>query len=119
MVSTMADSRLAKLRKIALALPETHEELTWEVHPTFRVRKKIFVIVAEDHSTINVKADPEERPALLANTERFYLPPYVGSKGWIGIHLTAGVDWKEVAELVTTSYCMIAPKTLARLVVAS
>jgi len=112
----MAESRLARLRKIALALPETHEELTWEDHPTFRVRKKIFVIVAADGSSINLKADPDERPALLANEQRFYLPPYVGSKGWIGMYLTKGVDWAEVAELVTTSYCMIAPKTLAKLV---
>ena len=110
----MAESRLAKLRKIALALPETHEELTWETHATFRVRKKIFVIVSEDQSSINMKADPDERPALLANEERFYRPAYVGTKGWIGMRLTKGVDWNEVAELVTTSYCMIAPKTLAR-----
>jgi predicted DNA-binding protein (MmcQ/YjbR family) len=114
----MPESRVAKLRKIALALPETHEELTWEAHPTFRVRKKIFVIVAADHSSINMKADPDERPALLANEERFFLPAYVGSKGWIGMYLTKGVDWSEVAELVTTSYCMIAPKTLAKLVYA-
>lgn len=112
----MAESRLARLRKIALALPETHEELTWETHATFRVRKKIFVIVSEDQSSISLKADPDERPALLANEERFYLPAYVGSKGWVAMYLTKGVDWGEVAELVTTSYCMIAPKTLARLV---
>ena len=115
----MADVSLAKLRKIALALPETHEELTWEDHPTFRVRKKIFVIAAADGLSISMKADPDERPALLENAERFYLPPYVGSKGWIGMHLGKGVDWNEVAELVTTSYCMIAPKTLARSVAGS
>jgi predicted DNA-binding protein (MmcQ/YjbR family) len=107
---------LAKLRKIALALPETHEELTWE-SPNFRVRKKIFVMAAPDGTTISMKADPDERPALLENGERFYLPPYVATKGWIGMRLTAGVDWNEVAELVTTSYCIIAPKTLARRVV--
>jgi predicted DNA-binding protein (MmcQ/YjbR family) len=114
----MAESRLAKLRKIALALPEATEEFTWE-SPNFRVRKKIFVMAAPDGSSISMKADPDERPALLENEARFYLPPYVATKGWIGMHLTAGVDWSEVAELVTTSYCIIAPKTLARLVTSS
>ena len=109
---------MAKLRKIALALPETHEELTWET-PNFRVRKKIFVMATAGGAGMSVKADPDERPALLENADRFYLPAYVASKGWIGMHLTTGVDWDEVAELVTTSYCIIAPKTLARMVTAS
>ena len=77
------------------------------------------MIAAADGLSISMKADPDERPALLENAQRFYLPPYVGSKGWIGMHLGKGVDWNEVAELVTTSYCMIAPKTLARSVMAS
>ena len=117
----MAESRLAKLRKIALVLPEAHEEFTWE-SPNFRVRNKIFVMAASDGSSISMKADPDERPALLENEDRFYLPPYVATKGWIGMHLTAGVAGEPVvllAELVTTSYCIIAPKTLVRLVVAS
>jgi predicted DNA-binding protein (MmcQ/YjbR family) len=62
-----------------------------------------------------VKADPAEREALLAQGEPFYLPPYVGGKGWVGIRLdAAGTDWDEVAELIATSYCLIAPKRLAR-----
>jgi predicted DNA-binding protein (MmcQ/YjbR family) len=114
--STMAERNLAKLRKICLALPETHEVLTWGEHPTFRVRNKIFVLVGADAATISIKADAEEREALLADEKRFYYPPYVGSKGWVGVHLTGRVDWTELRELIVTSYCIIAPKTLARTV---
>jgi predicted DNA-binding protein (MmcQ/YjbR family) len=51
---------------------------------------------------------------LLTQGEPFYFPPYVGSKGWVGIRLDdARTDWEEVAELIATSYCLIAPKRLA------
>ena len=89
---------------------------TWE-HPTFRVgsgRGKMFCIAAEDGSSIRVKADPIEREALLEQGDPFYVPAYVGHKGWLGVQLDdAHVDWEEVAELIATSYCLIAPKRLA------
>ncbi|MEY2570014.1 MAG: hypothetical protein QOE63_364, partial [Acidimicrobiaceae bacterium] len=80
----------------------------------FRVRKKIFAMCDDDATAVSMKADPEERVALLEDETRFFLPHYVGSKGWVGVVLTGKVDWDEVRELVTTSYCLIAPKTLAR-----
>ena len=105
-----------RVRALCLALPEAFELETWD-HPTFRVgtgRGKIFCTAAPDGSTITLKADPIEREALLAQGEPFYVPPYVGSKGWVGIR--AGderVDWEEVAELIATSYCLVAPSRLA------
>lgn len=105
---------LVRLRKISLALPETRELVTWEDHVTFRVRKKIFVIVSGDGNSITIKADPAERDALLGDAARYFVPAYVGGRGWIGVKLAGAVDWDEVAELITTSYCLIAPKTLAR-----
>jgi predicted DNA-binding protein (MmcQ/YjbR family) len=108
-----------RVRTLCLALPEAFELLAWE-HPTFRVgsgRGKIFCIAAADGSTVSIKADPIEREALLAEGEPFYLPPYVGAKGWIGVQ-TERVDAGELAELIATSYCLIAPKRLARLVTA-
>jgi predicted DNA-binding protein (MmcQ/YjbR family) len=101
-----------------LALPEAFEAETWD-HPTFRVgggKGKIFCLAAGDGSSIRLKADPAERGALLAQGEPFYPPPYVGGKGWVGVKLGRGSDWEEVAELIATSYCLIAPKRLARLV---
>ena len=101
---------------LCLALPDAFEVETWG-HPTFRVgggKGKIFCIAADDGSSMRLKADPAEREALLAQGEPFYMPAYVGGKGWVGMDLGRGTDWEEVAELVATSYCIIAPKRLAR-----
>jgi predicted DNA-binding protein (MmcQ/YjbR family) len=114
-------SSLDRARALCLALPEAFELETWD-HPTFRVgsgRGKIFCTAAQDGSSLTVKADPIEREALLVQGDPFYVPPYVGGKGWVGV-LTerAGTDWEEVAELIATSYCLIAPKRLAEKVTA-
>jgi predicted DNA-binding protein (MmcQ/YjbR family) len=110
---------LDRVRKLCLALPDAFEVETWD-HPTFRVgggRGKIFCIAADDGSSIRLKADPPERDALLAQGDPFYLPGYVGHKGWVGVKLDRpGIDWEEIAELIATSYCLIAPKRLARTV---
>jgi predicted DNA-binding protein (MmcQ/YjbR family) len=104
-----------RIRKIALALPETHEELTWGEDVNFRVGKKIFCFPGDQAMTI--KADPDERESLLAD-DRFTIAPYVGRFGWLRMDVTGKVDWSEVAELITTSYCLIAPKKLAKQVMA-
>ena len=107
---------IERVRTLCLALPESFELETWE-HPTFRLgrgRGKIFCTAAGDGSSITVKAEPVEREALLTQGEPFYFPPYVGSKGWVGIHLDhARTDWEEVAELISISSCLIAPRCLA------
>jgi predicted DNA-binding protein (MmcQ/YjbR family) len=116
----MAAGPLERLRALCLALPEAFERETWQ-HPTFRVgggKGKIFCTAASDGSSATVKADPEEREALLAQGEPFFMPPYVGGKGWVGIRLDRRTDWDEVAELIATSYCLIAPKRLAQKVTA-
>jgi predicted DNA-binding protein (MmcQ/YjbR family) len=111
---------LEMIRKLCLAMPEAFEVEAWE-HPTFRVgsgRGKIFCTAAEDGSSVTMKADPIERAALLDQGEPYYFPPYVGGKGWIGVRLDRRTDWEEVAELIATSYCLIAPKRLAEQVTA-
>jgi predicted DNA-binding protein (MmcQ/YjbR family) len=108
---------IERVRTLCLALPESFELETWD-HPTFRLgsgRGKIFCTAASDGSSITVKADPVEREALLTQGEPFYLPRYVGSKGWVGIRLDhARTNWDEVAELIAISYQLIAPKRLAQ-----
>ena len=105
-----------RMREIALALPETHEELTWGEDVNFRVGKKIFLFPGEERMTI--KADPAEREALLASG-RFEVAAYVGRFGWLTMVVPkrpTKAEWEEIAELIATSYCLIAPKRLAKLV---
>jgi len=115
-VAKPANERLfARLRAICLALPEAAEKATWEI-PTFRVGEKIFAM-AHDPGTVWCKAPPGVQAILVgAAPERFFVPPYVGHKGWIGFCLDRSTDWAEVAALIRRSYRMTAPKRLAALV---
>jgi predicted DNA-binding protein (MmcQ/YjbR family) len=107
---------IERVRALCLALPEAFERETWD-HPTFRVgsgRGRIFCTAAPDGSTITLKADPVEREALLAQGDPFYVPPYVGNKGWLGVRTDQSrLDWQDVAELIATSYCLVAPRRLS------
>lgn len=104
---------MERIRAIALALPEATEELTWGTSVNFRVRNKIFCFPGEGDS-IMVKAERDELPALLEDP-RVRPAPYLARGGWIVLDFgNAAVDWEEVRELLHTSYCLIAPKTLAR-----
>jgi predicted DNA-binding protein (MmcQ/YjbR family) len=109
---------LARLRKVCLSLPEAEEIETWG-HPTFRVRKKIFVgCGASDEGRVQMtcKAPPGEQRALVSSDpSRFFVPAYVGNRGWVGMWLDGPVDWDEVAELVEESYRLTAPKKLSAL----
>ena len=81
--------------------------------PTYRIANKIFAMERPQDDTVAVwcKAPPGSQAILVgADPARFFVPPYVGPKGWIGIRLDARVDWKEVATLVERSYRLIAPK---------
>ena len=106
---------LQRVRKICLAFPETSEKIAWG-HPTFRVRDKIFAMPRGDDGRISLwgKAPPGSQAVLVgADPQRFFVPPYVGSKGWIGIRLDRDPDWSEVAAIVRRSYRLVAPKRLA------
>ena len=107
-----------QLRRICLAMPEAAEKKAWG-DPTYRVRNKIFAMEKRGDGKISVwcKAPPGSQEILLGSgPETFFVPPYVGHKGWIGMRLDAGPDWDEVAVVVARSYKLIAPKTLAALV---
>jgi predicted DNA-binding protein (MmcQ/YjbR family) len=107
---------LLRLRPICLALPEAHERETWG-EATFRVREKIFCmhIADADEPALWCKAPPGSQAILVgADPRRFFVPAYVGHKGWVGMRLDKRVDWREVALLVTRSYRLTAPKKLVR-----
>ena len=98
------------LRALALALPETREQLTWDVHPTFRVGAKIFAILSEDGASVRLKATREAQAALVGSEpETFFVPAYVGRHGWVGVQL-GSVDPQELRELVEDAWRLTAPK---------
>jgi predicted DNA-binding protein (MmcQ/YjbR family) len=104
---------LARLRRICLALPEAEERETWDT-PTFRVREKIFCMAMTAPLAIWLKAPRGSQELLIeAAPERFFRPPYLGHKGWVGVNLTGRPDWAEVEALVRRSYSLIAPRGLA------
>jgi predicted DNA-binding protein (MmcQ/YjbR family) len=115
----MDDHRLTRFTKICLALPEATRQMMGR-HAGFHVRKKTFAYFLDDHHGdgivgINCKVLPGDNAALVgSNPAKFYMPAYVGAKGWVGLRLDVGkVDWEEVEELVTHSYRLVAPKRLA------
>lgn len=106
------ERQLARMRELCMALPEATEEVTWGTDVNFRVRKKIFCFPG-DGGSLTVKADRDELPALLADA-RVKPAPYLARGGWIRLDLSTGrVDWREIDELIRTSYSLIAPKKLA------
>jgi predicted DNA-binding protein (MmcQ/YjbR family) len=111
----MSETPLDRLRSICLALPEASEKEAWG-DPTFRVKDKIFAMQKSGDGRVSVwlKAPPGSQAILVgAAPETFFVPPYVGHKGWVGIRLDESPDWAEVESLVRRSYRMIAPKRLA------
>src|SRR5919109_2396581 len=109
---------LDRLRQICLGLPETSERLSHGA-PTFFVRgKKAFVMVLTNHHgdgrfAIWCAAAPGMQAMLVAaDPERFFVPPYVGHRGWLGVRLDRGIDWNEVAGAVEDAYLAVAPKRL-------
>jgi hypothetical protein len=111
----MNDDPLDRLRMIALALPEATEG-GGVGNPSFRVRNKIFAMRHDLHRgrwSCWCKAGPGVQEMLVAaEPERYFVPPYVGHHGWVGIWLDGEVDWVLVTDLVQKSYRMTAPKRL-------
>jgi predicted DNA-binding protein (MmcQ/YjbR family) len=113
----MPASPLVRVRKICLALPEAHEKIAWG-ESTFRVRDRMFVMFANNHHgdgriAIWCKAAPGAQEDLVAaNPKHFFVPPYVGKAGWLGVRLDKKLDWGIVAGLVRDGYLEVAPKRL-------
>jgi len=107
---------LPRLREICMALPEVTEKLS-HGEPTWFARK-VFVSYSDHHHDDRVgfwcAAPPGAQEAFVAaEPDKFFVPPYVGHKGWIGVRLDVeDVDWSEVAELVEESYRLVAPGNL-------
>ena len=108
---------LSRLRDLCLALPETAERLS-HGEPAWFVRdKKAFVMFADHHHDDRLAfwcaAPPDAQGILVeAAPKRFFVPPYVGHRGWLGVRLDVPVDWDEVAVIVEDAYRAVAPRSL-------
>jgi predicted DNA-binding protein (MmcQ/YjbR family) len=113
----MKEDPLDQLRAICLAFPEASEQ-GGVGDPSFKVRDKIFAMQhrVNDRMSMWCKAPPGAQGVLVgSDPKRFFVPPYVGHRGWVGVWLDVEVDWDEVADLVEESYRMTAPKGLRAL----
>ncbi|WP_447004395.1 MmcQ/YjbR family DNA-binding protein [Saccharothrix isguenensis] len=109
---------LERLRELCLGLPEaterpSHGEPAWFVRD-----KKLFVMFADHHHDDRLAfwcaAPLGVQEALVGSEpERYFRPPYVGHRGWLGVYLDVDVDWDAVAEVVRDAYRQVAPKRLA------
>jgi len=111
-------SALERLRGICLAFPETSERPS-HGSPSFFVReKKCFLMLLDNHHddgrfAIWCAAPPGNQELLVqADPERFFRPPYVGHRGWLGVMLHGNVDWDEIAGICEEAFATVAPKRL-------
>lgn len=109
-----------RLRKVCLALPEAHEVEAWS-EPTFRVKNKIFAMYADSdihhgagRPCVWLKSTHLMQDMLIhEDSNRYFAPPYVGPKGWLGIRLDRRPNWTTITDLIRDAYLLIAPKRLA------
>ena len=112
---------LVRVREIIGAWPETLEKLSHGA-PTFWGGRKTFAMFHDNHHgdgrlALWIKSDADGQEHYVAmDPETFFVPPYVGPSGWVGMRLDRGADWEMVASLLEDGYRMVAPKrALAKL----
>ena len=120
-----SDPAIQRLREICLALPEAFEKEAWG-ECTFRVTGGSMFAMTDNHHhgskhiAVWIKASHDVQEMLVcADAKRFFVPPYVGAKGWIGVRLDYKVDWEELGDMLKDGYSMSAPKRLRALLMDS
>ncbi len=118
--SPRAQEALHHLKRICLALPEVSLRPSHQT-PTFFIRdKKVLCHLWDNHHgdgrlAIWCPAQPGVQSELIEReSDRFFVPPYVGHRGWVGVRLDIDVDWDEIRSIVTEAYRVTAPKTLVK-----
>ena len=117
-LAAMSDTTLERVRAICLVLPEVTERLS-HGSPTFFVRdRKTFATYPDDHHGEGRLAlwcaapDGAQAELVSAEPDRFFVPPYVGHRGWLGVRLDHDLDWDEITGMVHEAYRQIAPRRL-------
>lgn len=111
-----SEEQVRRVRRICAAMPGTTERLS-HGEPTFFVHKKVFAMFANNHHNdghiaVWIPLAPGLQPVLVESSpEKFYRPPYVGVRGWVGVELEQVGD-EELAYLIRQAWQMTAPKNL-------
>jgi hypothetical protein len=109
-----AQGHLRRVRRVCSALPDTTEKIS-HGEPTFFVRQRVYAMFANNHHddghvAVWLPAPPGLQATLLKNScDKFFLPPYVGCKGWIGIELEHISD-EELSGFISEAWRLIASK---------
>lgn|SRR5215813_6359938 len=114
-----ASPLIGRLREVCLKLPEVFEKEAWG-ECTFRVNGGSMFAMTDcnhhnsGHIGVWVKAPPMVQEILVgSDAKRFFVPPYMGPKGWVGVRLDAKVNWETVGAILKDGYLMSAPKRLS------
>jgi hypothetical protein len=104
-----AEALIARVREIALALPDTFEKVS-HGEPAFFVRKRMFAGIDNNHHgsghiAVWCNAPPGAQESLVAaDPKHFFVPPYVGKGGWLGVRLDSGLPWPVIADLLKQAH---------------
>ena len=114
---------LSRLRGLCMALPEVEERVSHGEPAWFIRGKRQFVTYADRHHDDRVAfwcAAPEGAQQILTDAEpdRYFVPPYVGGRGWVGCYLDVEVDWDALEEIIVDAYVTVAPARLAAQIAA-
>lgn len=105
---------IGRIRTICLDYPEaTEKSFGGHTAPAFRVGQKLFLVVGESREHVTCKAPPGVQELMVgSDPRRYFVPPYVGAKGWIGVRLDGRLPWDDMIELIDESYRLVAPRRL-------
>ncbi|WP_159919951.1 MmcQ/YjbR family DNA-binding protein [Rhodococcus sp. WAY2] len=113
----MSESVIDRLRALCLALPEATERVSHGEPAWFVRRSPQFATLADHHHDDRLSfwaAAPAgaQQDWVRRDEERFFVPPYVGGRGWVGVYLDVPQDWRDLADIAEEAYRTVAPKTL-------
>ncbi len=108
----MTEDPLARLRRLCLALPEATERLSHGEPTWFYREKKTFVNFADHHHDDRVAfwcaaPDGVQEALVDSDPDRFFRPPYVGHRGWLGVYLDVPLDWDEIETIVRDAHAVV------------
>jgi hypothetical protein len=115
---TKVERALARVRKSCLALPDVQERPSHGAPTFFYKGKKSFLMFHDDHHgdgrlAIWCAAPPGVQAELVdQEPDRFFVPPYVGHRGWVGLRLDVAPDWQELTQIAEDAYRCVAPRKL-------